>query len=98
MKQFDHIRTEHLDLNEAVGNALAILNNKRRKNNTVYFEDIQIVNSGLYFVVVIYSYEDQQAETPPPARSRWIGQVVDQPQTDAPIARKRFISEDHSDS
>lgn len=104
MKQYDHIRVTDEDVNEAVGNALGILNNKRRKNNTVTFEDIQIAFIGTVFVIVVYSYEDATQETAPEPRPRWIGvqpesgtlQEIQKSPYLVP-ARQKFISTDVDD-
>lgn len=101
MRQYDHIRTHHIDINDAVGDALSILNNKRRKNNTVTFEDIQLArtgdDSGVYYVVIIYSYDDPQPEQAQEARPQWIGAATPERVRQDAGLHKRFIAPDHSD-
>lgn len=106
MKKLDHIRHSDIDINEAVGETLRIFNNRRRKDQTVTFEDMQVIpvitlltETVLYTVVLVLSYDDAVAETPRSTVKRWIG-MPDQAEVEAveESARPRFIGTDYSDS
>jgi hypothetical protein len=81
MKLYDHIRYSANDLNEAVGEALRIFNNRRNKDNTVEYVDMQIIAVGMYTVIIILTYE--------PETRKYIGQLgPDDPPMPTPSARR----------